>query len=152
MSGGALIAALPMYDFPGIAAANDAMWAAIAVGLCDEGSRRRRGSTRGGDPAALWRDPGLVFGQTCGYPYVKELGDAVVLIATPEYGFPGCEGARPPEFPGPPQASDPRRAGRLSRRRRGGQRLGQQQRHESLSRRDRAPCAPRAAVLRRGRR
>ena len=43
--------------------------------------------------AALWRRPGLILGQTCGYPYVSGLKDAVRLIATPEYGFPGCEGA-----------------------------------------------------------
>ena len=36
-------------------------------------SRRRRRSPAGGDLATLWRDPGLVFGQTCGYPYVTEL-------------------------------------------------------------------------------
>ena len=46
------------------------------------GSPRRafeapRSSTRGGDLAAHWRRPGLVFGQTCGYPYVTGLKDAV---------------------------------------------------------------------------
>ena len=40
-----------------------------------------------------WRNPGLVFGQTCGYPYVTELKDAVALIAAPIYGFPGCKEA-----------------------------------------------------------
>jgi ABC-type phosphate/phosphonate transport system substrate-binding protein len=49
--------------------------------------------TRGGDRGAQWRDPKLVFGQTCGYPYVTGLKDAVTLIATPEYSVPGCEGA-----------------------------------------------------------
>jgi len=42
---------------------------------------------------ALWRDRELIFGQTCGYPYVTGLKDAVALIATPEYAFPGCVGA-----------------------------------------------------------
>ena len=33
MRGGALVAALPMYDLPEIAAANDALWASIAASL-----------------------------------------------------------------------------------------------------------------------
>src|SRR5208337_3099340 len=68
MSGSAPIAALPMYDFPEIAAANDALWAAIAAGLKARGVGAPARLTRGEDIAALWRDPGLVFGQTCGYP------------------------------------------------------------------------------------
>ena len=87
------IAILPMYDFPWTAAANDALWAAISARLAEAGVRAPMQLTRDGDLAALWRDPGLIFGQTCGCPYVTGLKDAVTLIATPEYGFPGCEGA-----------------------------------------------------------
>ncbi len=93
MSAGASIAALPMYDFPETAAANDAFWAAIASRLNARGVEAPAELTRGADLAASWRDPGLLFGQTCGYPYMKGLREAVVLIATPEYAFPGCEGA-----------------------------------------------------------
>ncbi len=82
-----------MYDFPEIAAANDALWSGIALRLRARGVAAPAGLARGADVASLWRDPGLVFGHTCGYPYAKELSDAVVLIATPEYGFPGCDGA-----------------------------------------------------------
>jgi ABC-type phosphate/phosphonate transport system substrate-binding protein len=82
-----------MYDFPWIAAANDALWAAISARLAEAGVRPPTRLSRGGDLGALWRHPGLVFGQTCGYPYVTGLKDAVTLIAAPEYGFPGCEGA-----------------------------------------------------------
>jgi ABC-type phosphate/phosphonate transport system substrate-binding protein len=92
MTEGALIAALPMYDDPGIAGANDAFWAAIASGLRRRGVEAPATLTRGDDLAAQWRDPRILFGQTCGYPYVKELSRAVRLIATPEYDFPGCEG------------------------------------------------------------
>ena len=49
--------------------------------------------TRAGDLAELWRHPGLIFDQTCGYPYVTGLKDTVTLVAAPEYSFPGCEGA-----------------------------------------------------------
>jgi ABC-type phosphate/phosphonate transport system substrate-binding protein len=92
MIAGALVAALPMYDDPGTAEANDAIWAAIAASLRQRGIPAPAKLTRGGDLAAQWRDPGLIFGQTCGYPYAKDLRDAVRLIATPEYAFPGCEG------------------------------------------------------------
>jgi ABC-type phosphate/phosphonate transport system substrate-binding protein len=93
MTTGAPIAALPMYDDPDLAPANDALWRKIAAALRDRGADAPATLTRGGDLAALWRSPRLVFGQTCGYPYVTALRDAVVLIATPEYAFPGCEGA-----------------------------------------------------------
>jgi ABC-type phosphate/phosphonate transport system substrate-binding protein len=93
VSGEAPIAILPMYDFPWTAAANDALWASISARLTEAGVRAPISLTRGGDLTALWRDPGLVFGQTCGYPYVTGLKDSVMLIATPEYSFPGCEDA-----------------------------------------------------------
>jgi ABC-type phosphate/phosphonate transport system substrate-binding protein len=92
VSGEGPVAILPMYDFPWTAAANDALWAAISARLNEAGVPSPMKLTRGGDLAALWRHPRLVFGQTCGYPYVAGLKDAVTLIATPEYGFPGCEG------------------------------------------------------------
>ena len=93
MSGEDPIAVLPMYDFPWTAAANAALWSAISARLAEAGVQAPRTLTRGGDLAALWRHPGLVFGQTCGYPYVTSLRDEVTLIATPEYAFPGCVGA-----------------------------------------------------------
>jgi ABC-type phosphate/phosphonate transport system substrate-binding protein len=82
-----------MYDFPWTAAANDALWGAISARLEEAGVQAPMQLTRGGDLAALWRDPALIFGQTCGYPYVTELKNTVTLIAAPEYSFPGCEGA-----------------------------------------------------------
>lgn len=93
MSGVPLLAALPMYDFPETATANDALWAAMAASLRAAGVAAPIGLTRAGDPEPQWRDPGLIFGQTCGYPYAKGLRDDVALIATPHYAFPGCEGA-----------------------------------------------------------
>jgi ABC-type phosphate/phosphonate transport system substrate-binding protein len=92
MSAGAPVAALPMYDFPEIAAAHDALWASIARGLRAHGLDAPERLERGRSLPALWRHPRLLFGQTCGYPYAKGLSGAVVLIATPEYAFSGCEG------------------------------------------------------------
>jgi ABC-type phosphate/phosphonate transport system substrate-binding protein len=93
VSGEAPIAILPMYDFPWTAAANDALWGSISARLTEAGVQSPPRLTRGGDLAALWRHPGLVFGQTCGYPYVTGLKGLATLIATPEYAFPGCDGA-----------------------------------------------------------
>jgi ABC-type phosphate/phosphonate transport system substrate-binding protein len=93
VSSKAPIAVLPMYNFPWTAAANDALWAAISARLVGTGVHAPVSLARGGDLAALWLDPGLIFGQTCGYPYMTDLRDSVTLIATPEYAFPGCEGA-----------------------------------------------------------
>ena len=109
MSGRALIAVLPMYDFPWTAEANDALWAAMAARLNEAGVEAPQALTRGPDLDSRWRDPGLVFGQTCGYPYVTELKGAVALIAAPAYGFPGCEGASHRSFI-IRRTSDPRRA------------------------------------------
>ena len=108
MSGETPIAVLPMYDFPWVAAANDALWASIRARLSETGVRAPAKLTRGGDLAAQWRRPSLIFGQTCGYPYATSLKDAVTPNATPEYSFPGCEGASHRSFliRG---ASDPRR-------------------------------------------
>jgi ABC-type phosphate/phosphonate transport system substrate-binding protein len=93
VSGAAPIAILPMYDFPWTAAANDALWASISARLAEAGVQAPPKVTRDGDLASLSRHPGLVFGQTCGYPYVTALKETVTLIAAPEYSFPGCEGA-----------------------------------------------------------
>jgi ABC-type phosphate/phosphonate transport system substrate-binding protein len=98
-----------MYDFPWTAAANDALWAAISGRLGEAGIEAPRTLTRGPDLEAQWRDPRLVFGQTCGYPYVTRLKDAVALIAAPAYAFPGCIDASHRSFI-IRRASDPRRA------------------------------------------
>jgi ABC-type phosphate/phosphonate transport system substrate-binding protein len=93
MRADAPVAALPMYDFPEIFAANDALWRRIADGLRRRGVDAPAGLTRERDLVDLWRDPGLIFAQTCGYPFMTALQDRAVLVATPEYAFPGCDGA-----------------------------------------------------------
>ncbi len=93
MNADAPVAALPMYDFPELAAANDALWRRIATGLRDRGVDAPGELARQRDLMRTWRDPGLIFAQTCGYPYLTALQDCAVLVATPEYAFPGCDGA-----------------------------------------------------------
>ena len=106
---GALVAALGMYDFPWTAAANDALWAAIAARLRARGVAAPVRLSRTIDLAASWRDPGLIFGQTCGYPYVSALRGVVAPVATPVYAFDGCEGADHGSFV-VARKDDPRRA------------------------------------------
>jgi ABC-type phosphate/phosphonate transport system substrate-binding protein len=86
------VAALPMYDFPHLQPANDALWAAIRLRLHQEGVDAPGVLTRNHDLNALWRDPGLVLAQTCGYPLVTSLKAAVRLVATPRYRARGCSG------------------------------------------------------------
>jgi ABC-type phosphate/phosphonate transport system substrate-binding protein len=89
----ALVASLGMYDFPWTAQAHDALWAAMAQRLQAVGVDAPPGLSRASALDDLWRDPALIFGQTCGYPYVTRLRGKAALIATPIYCFAGCEGA-----------------------------------------------------------
>ena len=94
----ALIAALPMYRFPWTEAAEDRLWAALAERLRDDGVDAPERLTREGEVEAQWRNARLVFGQTCGYPLMRSLRDAVVVLAAPAYAFDGCEGPRHSSF------------------------------------------------------
>ena len=89
-----MIAGLPMYDFAWTASAQDAFWQALSTRLRDAGLAAPLSLSRDRPAQDIWRDPALIFGQTCGYPYWRVLRDRVALIATPTYGFEGCEGAR----------------------------------------------------------
>ena len=88
-------AGLPMYAEPEFRPAVQRWWSGLA------GHLRARGVS--GVPDLLtwpedryrqWRAPGLLFGQTCGYPLVNGLASDVKLVATPHYSAPGCEGPR----------------------------------------------------------
>ena len=80
-----------MYDLPALQPANDALWSALAAHLCARGIDAPARLTRLGELEALWADPSLLLGQTCGYPLVTSLRGKVRLVATPCYRAPGCE-------------------------------------------------------------
>lgn len=87
------IAALAMYDWPEVAAANDALWEFLAARLRQAGiaaPTRLDRTLRHDQP---WRLRHLLLAQTCGYPFVTQLRDKVQLVATPCYSAPGCAGA-----------------------------------------------------------
>ena len=85
-----MIAALPMYDRPETARANDRLWAATRDRLRADGLDAPEALTRGADPWAIWRAPELVLAQTCGLPFRAHLHPDVQLVGTPDYGLPGC--------------------------------------------------------------
>lgn len=82
-----MTASLPMYDWPELQPANDALWEGIARHLDVDIRLDRRADHR-----SVWHDPGLLFSQTCGYPFVHEFQGKLELIATPHYVAGGCEG------------------------------------------------------------
>jgi len=88
-----MLAALPMYDFPELRAATDALWNAIGTRLRDRGVAAPKTLERGQSLEKIWGDPNLLLGQTCGYPLVTSLAGKVFVLATPRYSAEGCEGA-----------------------------------------------------------
>ncbi|MET0497432.1 MAG: PhnD/SsuA/transferrin family substrate-binding protein [Steroidobacteraceae bacterium] len=87
------IAALPMYDFPELRGAHDALWNALAEQLTERGiGNVPHRLTRDRLHQDIWRDPSLLLGQGCEYPIAKAFADSLTLVATPRYTAPGCEG------------------------------------------------------------
>jgi ABC-type phosphate/phosphonate transport system substrate-binding protein len=87
------VASLPMYDWPELSSANDALWRAIARRLAAAGIAAPAALERSRLVDDVWRDPGLVLSQTCGFPFATRLSGTVSLVATPVYAVEGCEGA-----------------------------------------------------------
>lgn len=86
-----MIVSLPMYNVsPRLQREYEALLARL---LADAGVGQQAALLREPALPALWRRPDLLLGQTCGYPYVSFLRDAVDLIATPCFDFPGCDGS-----------------------------------------------------------
>lgn len=82
-----MIASLGMYDLPPLQAANDRLWAGLRDGLRARGIAAPEALTRGEAAYwAAWTDPGLVFSQTCGFPYRARLYGQVTLVGTPDCG------------------------------------------------------------------
>ena len=95
MTASTRLASLPMYCEDEVRPATERWWAGLARHLRDRGVEGVPETlTWPDDYQGHWRSPGLLFSQTCGYPYVNVLGSAVKLIATPSYDAPGCEPAR----------------------------------------------------------
>lgn len=86
------VATLPMYDFPEIRDATDALWAAV-VDAHGPGlpPALAHGDT---DVHVLWHDPAMAVSQACGWPLVDELDGVVRLIGAFAYDVPTGAGPR----------------------------------------------------------
>ncbi len=84
-----MIASLPMYDFPEVREATDALWSALAQELGSDELLDRRVLH-----SDVWRREDLLFSQTCGYPLTHEFRGVLTYVATPHYDVDGCEGPR----------------------------------------------------------
>ncbi|MBZ8133994.1 phosphate/phosphite/phosphonate ABC transporter substrate-binding protein [Afifella sp. IM 167] len=91
-TGAAHVAALPMYDWPEVRAATDALWTALAAALAARGVAAPRALERRREAPEIWRDPALILSQTCGWPYATGLRENLRIVATPVYAVEGCEG------------------------------------------------------------
>jgi ABC-type phosphate/phosphonate transport system substrate-binding protein len=88
------IAILPMYDFPELEDAHDALWAALSLRMIEAGvTETPLQLTRHLGHFEAWGHPSLLFGQGCEYPLAESFTDSIKLVATPRYTAPGCEGA-----------------------------------------------------------
>ena len=87
------IANLGMYALPALAEETAAWWAGLARAFRDEGLDEVPADLSCGDMRAHWRDPALLFGQTCGYPLTHDFSDCLTVVATPVYKAAGCEGS-----------------------------------------------------------
>jgi len=87
-----MITALPMYDLPEARDATDAWWAVLRRGFLQAGlAETPRELTRTQNVTDSWTMPGLLFTQTCGYPFTHDWSDKLRLVATPRYRVDGCE-------------------------------------------------------------
>jgi ABC-type phosphate/phosphonate transport system substrate-binding protein len=86
-----VIASLPMYDRPELAAHHQAFWALIRDRLRAAGISAPDRLDQSVEGLDVWLSPELVFSQACGMPYRKMLHGRVTLIGTPDYGLPDCD-------------------------------------------------------------
>jgi ABC-type phosphate/phosphonate transport system substrate-binding protein len=90
MTAGTRLASLPMYDWPEVQWANDALWGAIAERLRAGGLAAPEKLERGRGREEVWLDRNLLLSQTCAWPYITRLKDKVRLVGTPQYDVDGA--------------------------------------------------------------
>ncbi|WP_068109935.1 phosphate/phosphite/phosphonate ABC transporter substrate-binding protein [Tropicimonas marinistellae] len=83
-----MIAALPMYDHPGVRQSTDALWWAVRDRLQRAGISAPFSLSRSDDLFAQWRNPDLLLGQVCGLPFRTEFHRRVTLLGAIDYGLP----------------------------------------------------------------
>ena len=79
------IAQLPMYDWPEVRAATDALWAKIHTALQKRGIESPDTLDREEATETTWLSPRLLLSQTCGLPLVQDLRDQVTVLGRLTY-------------------------------------------------------------------
>src|ERR1700743_1832340 len=88
-----MLASLPMYDLPELAAETDAWWSGLRRHITAQGVDDLPSVlTRTAHPIGHNLRDRPIFTQTCGYPLTHALDGHVRLLATPRYRAPGCAG------------------------------------------------------------
>ncbi|WP_420413466.1 phosphate/phosphite/phosphonate ABC transporter substrate-binding protein [Roseibium sp.] len=86
---------LPMYDWPEVADETRVLEAALTDEIC-HALAIAPSTLQPWEPDIdlydLWKDPGLLLAQTCGYPFTHDLKGKVSLIGAPEHEAVGCSG------------------------------------------------------------
>lgn len=81
-----------MYDANSLRMASERFFGLWRESMLAQGIAAPDGLTWDRELIDIWRDPGLLVAQTCGYPFVKGICGKVLLVATPCYDFFGCRG------------------------------------------------------------
>lgn len=89
-----MTASLAMYDWPELRGAAEAFYQRWRQALLARGMSPPKDLRWDLGGEETWTDPELFMAQTCGYPFAMGDCGAALLVATPVYGAPGCEGAR----------------------------------------------------------
>lgn len=83
----------PMYNVSErVRAGYEAWFDTLLAGLRADGLTDAVELVRDAPLPDFFRRDDVLLGQTCGYPYMKQLRAHVQLVATPAYDFPGCAG------------------------------------------------------------
>lgn len=89
-----MLASLPMYDWPETRSSTDRYWQLLRESLADHDIGDIPAKlVSDSDPHADWSDPDLVFSQTCGLPFVRDLKGQVQLLGTPSYDIEAGSGS-----------------------------------------------------------
>jgi ABC-type phosphate/phosphonate transport system substrate-binding protein len=85
-----MIASLPMYDWPEVRQATDALWSCLRDAIRERDIETPEKLDRSSLNGEVWTDPTLVLSQTCGMPWRLGLHTQAQLIGTPDYRVEGC--------------------------------------------------------------
>jgi ABC-type phosphate/phosphonate transport system substrate-binding protein len=84
-----------MYDWPEVAGETRVLETALTDEICHTLAIAPK-ALKPWEPGIglydLWKDPGLLLAQTCGYPFTHDLKGKVSIIGAPEYEAVGCSG------------------------------------------------------------